>query len=277
MAIIRSRSVLIIDAVKRDNPGLEHLDRSNTWVYRFREELDGRMSCLIHGRYGMGAYGRLRVKYNKLDVDVMTKECDKGIPLSAAMSTVGVLATINELFGFALKYDEIIDHRIEGGVIILEPKANSSLYRGRTEFQFVSPGPSLAGIITDREMDISAMDTYGLSTQLVGSVLTMGHDYTEFLPELSALAVNDVIDQAAATLLSPKLKTIDGVSWGVSTGAQWTLVDARVVYNGNTADATNPMVSKKFDKVLILQLPTGVGFSDAAIVFHYNTYSTIWS
>ena len=280
MALIRNRSVLIIDAIIRDNPELSHLNRSNVWVYRFREEEEGKASALVHGRYGMGAYGRTRVKYNKFDVDVMSKECNKRLPRTAAMSTVGVLATINELFGFALKYDEIVDHRIVNGLVILEPKSSSPLWRGRTEFYFYDPGPALGGIITDREADISAVDKYDVATAFPGSMLSMGHDYTELRSTLSAFIVDAVIDQSTADDLSVKLKGIDGVSWGFLPDTAYSLAGARVVFNGLVSEApasASDMISSKFDNVLVLELSGNVNLSATPVVFHYNNYTTIWS
>lgn len=280
MALIRNRSVLVIDAIIRDNPELSHLDRSNVWVYRFREEEEGKASALIHGRYGMGAYGRTRVKYNKLDVDIMTQECNKQLPRTAAMSTVGVLATINELFGFALKYDEIIDHRIVDGLIILEPKSSSPLWRGRTEFYFFDPGPGLGTIITDREADLSAMDKYVVASETPGSILSMSHDYTELRAELGVFVVDAIISQSVATDLSVKLKAVDGVSWGFLPNTLCSLANARVIHNGSVASApveAVDMVSSKFDNALILELSGTVGLSATPVVFHYNHFSTIWS
>lgn len=280
MALIRNRSVLVIDAIIRDNPELSHLNRSNVWVYRFREEEEGKASALVHGRYGMGAYGRMRVKYNKLDVDVMTLECNKTLPRTAAMSTVGVLATINELFGFALKYDEVFDHPIVDGLIILEPKPSSALWRGRTEFYFYDPGPGLGTIITDREMDLSAMDKYGVALAFPGSMLSMGHDYTELRAELSVFNSDAIISQAVATDLSVRLKAVDGVSWGFLPNTSYSLAGARVIYNGPVSGVPPvalDMVASKFDCVLVLELSGDVGLSATPVVFHYNNYLTTWS
>jgi len=280
MALIRNRNVLVIDAIIRDNPELSHLDRSNVWVYRFREEEEGKASALVHGRYGMGAYGRTRVKYNKLDVDIMTAECNKKLPRTAAMSTVGVLATINELFGFALKYDEIVDHPIVDGLIILEPKSSSPLWRGRTEFYFFDPGPALGTLITDREIDLSEMDKYGISLAFPGSILSMGHDYTELRAELSVFNPDAIISQSVATDLSVKLRAIDGVSWGFLPDTLYSLAGAKVIHNGPVSEVPPvavDMVASKFDRVLVLELSGNVGLSATPVVFHYNNYLTTWS
>ena len=284
MALIRSRDALVHEAIRVDNPNLTIVpDFTNCWVYDYQNEDDGRVSCYVHGKHGTGLRGRMRVKYNKYDVDVMTINVNKVIPKSAAMTTTGALHAINLLYGFALRFDEVIDHPIVNDVIILEPTERSLLWRGRTEFYQKEPPPTLASMITARDLDISGVDEFGMSIALVGSVLSMRHDYTAVKESLKPLAANVVLDTAAASALVTALRSVDGVSWGFVADSLWTLCGATVAYNGAAADVNMPEIADifrpDFDRVLVLTPVANeqTRFAPTPIVFHYNEYSIVRS
>lgn len=284
MALIRSRDALVHEAIRVDNPQLTTLpDFTNCWVYDYQNEEDGRVSCYVHGKHGTGLRGRLRVKYNKYDVDIMTINVNKVIPKSAAMTTVGALHAINLLYGFALRFDEVIDHPIVNDVIILEPTEKSLLWRGRTEFYQKEPPPTLASMISARELDISAVDEFGMSIALVGSVMSMRHDYTAVKDVLSQVTAGTVLDTDAASSLVTALRSVDGVSWGFVPDSLWTLCGATVAYNGPVADVNMPEIADifqtGFDRVLVLNPIANetTKFAPTPIVFHYNEYSIVRS
>lgn len=284
MALIRSRDALVHEAIRVDNPNLTIVpDFTNCWVYDYQNEDDGRVSCYVHGKHGTGLRGRLRVKYNKYDVDVMTINVNKVVPKSAAMTTTGALHAINLLYGFALRFDEVIDHPIVNDVIILEPTEKSLLWRGRTEFYQKEPPPTLASMITARDLDISGVDEFGMSIALVGSVMSMRHDYTAVKESLKPLAAGTVLDTAAASALVTALRSVDGVSWGFVADSLWTLCGATVAYNGDVADVNMPEIADifrpDFDRVLVLTPVANehTRFAPTPITFHYNEYSIVRS
>lgn len=284
MALIRSRDALVHEAIRVDNPNLSIVpDFTNCWVYDYRNEDDGRVSCYVHGKHGTGLRGRLRVKYNKYDVDVMTINVNKVIPKSSAMTTVGALHAINLLYGFALRFDEVIDHPIVDDVIILEPTEKSLLWRGRTEFYQKEPPPTLASMVTARDLDISAVDEFGMSRALVGSVMSMRHDYTASKEVLKTYVGGTVLDSAQASTLVTALRAVDGVSWGFVDNSLWTLSGATVAYNGPLADVNMPEIKdifrSGFDRVLVLNPIANevTKFAPTPIVFHYNEYSIVRS
>lgn len=279
MAAVQKRELLVLEAIKADNPGIEGLNISNTWVYDYQQEGNGKVSCFIHGRYGTGMRDRLRVTYNKLDVEVMTRECSKTIPRSAAMSTAGVLAVINDRYGFAMRFDEIEDLPIVNGVIRLEPKPESKLWQGSTAFSFYDPPPKLSDAIIEREYELE-VDKFGISIQTYGGLLSYGHDYTKVGGVLDALTQDQVISQATATSLSAALKSVDGVSWGFIPQTKWSLADATVAYVGPTANApveSHDVVNTGYTDVVILLPADGVELSVQPIPFHYNTYTIVRS
>ncbi len=284
MALIRSRDALVHEAIRVDNPQLTIVpDFTNCWVYDYQHEDDGRVSCFVHGKHGTGLRGRTRVKYNKYDVDVMTINVNKVIPKSSAMTTSGALHAINLLYGFGLRFDEVIDHPIVNDVIIIEPTELSLLWRGRTEFYQKEPPPTLAGMVTARDLDISAVDEYGMSLALVGSVMSMRHDYTAAKEVLKPLVAGTVLDTVAADALVTALRAVDGVSWGFVPDSLWTLCGATVAYNGPLADVNMPDIADifqtGFDRVLVLTpiADEVTRFAPTPIVFHYNEYSIVRS
>lgn len=284
MALIRSRDALVHEAIRVDNPQLTIVpDFTNCWVYDYQNEDDGRVSCYVHGKHGTGLRGRTRVKYNKYDVDVMTINVNKVIPKSSAMTATGALHAINLLYGFALRFDEVIDHPIVDDVIILEPTEKSLLWRGRTEFYQKEPPPTLASMITARDLDISAVDEFGMSLALVGSVMSMRHDYTAAKEVLKPLTQGTVLDTSAASALVTALRAVDGVSWGFVADSLWSLCGATVAYNGALADVNMPEIADifqtGFDRVLVLNpiADENTRFAPTPIVFHYNEYSIVRS
>lgn len=278
MAIVRNRAELVLAAAMRENPELAgQLTISNCFVYKYGAFSPTKGSCTIKGRYGLGIRSKVSVKYTKLDLVTMLIGLVPTVNVSGAASTVALLPAINARYGFDLKPEEIVDRPLEedGTKAVIEVLPTCSLYKGTVTFA-VGPQPvSLDTLVVERSVDIK-IDVWPSGDRINGSTLSLGHDYTAVAMQLGSIS-GDVLADADATALAGWLKSIDNVPWTATANSAYSLMGAKVVYNGRSAAVPvelSPAAKVLFSDVLIIEPSKDLNTNMAAtpVAFHYNVF-----
>lgn len=283
MPLIRSKSRLIIEAVATDNPDLPFVPTlDNCYVYGLQTNKAKKSTVTIQGRFGTGYRGKHVVQFNKLDVAILTLNCDRDVINNGGHSTLAYLEEINRRYGFDLKPTEVQDIPVmnSGTICRLTVQPEALMFTGTVDFLIKQALPELPQLITNRDID-PVFNPNGIGLSISGSMLTRGHDYSEVEPVLTP--ITGVLDAATATTLSTALKSVDTVPWGIVAGTLYSLVDATVQYNGPVVGVPTELQLGKlvipgYDNVLVLT-PSAVdtGLTATPIVIHYNIYTTIRS
>jgi hypothetical protein len=281
MALIRSISALVLDAIAKDNPDLPikpTLD--NCTPYAFATNEARRSQCLVKGRFGSGLRGKTRVWFHKLDVDVLTKLIDRSVPKVAGTTTLAYLPAINRMYGFDLKPSEIVDYPVinNGKTVRLTVQPENIVFCGTVDLTIRESYPTLVDLITVKDIE-PAFNPLGFGETIPAVVLTYAHDYSAVGGLLAPLTVG-VLDTATSTALATGLKTVDTVPWGLVPDTLYSLADAEVLYNGpsaNVPEAWRPYTSTRYDYVLLIQPVNSVGLSDFPLIINYNVYSELRS
>lgn len=278
MAIVRNRAELVLAAAMRENPKLAGmLSYSNCYVYKYGAASPTKGSCVIKGRYNLGIRSKVSVKYTKLDLPTMLKGIAPVVNVSGANTTVEVLPAINARYGFDLKPEEIVDRPLdsEGTVALIEVLPTCSLYKGVVSFT-VNPAPvSLESLVVERSVDIQ-IDVWPSDTRMNGSTLSLGHDYTAVAGQLGSIVAGVLADDTATTLAG-WLKSIDSVPWTATANSAYSLMSAKVVFNGLSSEVPvelSPAAKVLFSNVLIVEPSKDLNTNMEAtpVAFHYNVF-----
>lgn len=279
MSLIARKASLIIDSVARENPSLPIVPTvHNCWVWHFRYEDDENGWCYIRGRAGSGLTGKRLVKYRKLDIAVLLQGCSLMLPRQGN-GVSSYLASINAMFGLDLTTDDIIESAIPEGAtyFTLELKSNHTLYRGKVDFAIGIHTDKLGSVILARDLEVP-IDTYNAILAMPGSLLTLGHDYSDIGNALTAYGPSYYLTDTRSVVMAQLLNSVDKVPWSSVENTMYSLFGSTVIYNGNTKDVTDPrysdVVNTTYDKVMVIEPMTGATlFGPHPIVFHYNLYA----
>ena len=284
MPLIRSKSKLVLASVLADNPSLPWVPTlDNTTVYGFKYYNRTKSTCILKGLYGKGYSGKHQVRFNKLSVVTLTKNCNLTlVKKSGVTSTLGYLDEINKRFGFDLKATEVVDYPLlqSGTVCRLAIQPESVIFCDTIDLKLIDALPKLSDLISTHDLSAN-MNVYQQGTLVSATMLTKGHDYSALGNDLIKLNAG-TLDDTTAIALATALKTIDTVPWGLVVDTQYSLIGAVVQYNGLVATVPDELqvadiISPKFVYVLIVQ-PTGnTGLTTAPLVIHYNDYLDIRS
>lgn len=277
MPLIRSVSALVIESINKENPNLPvPLERGNCYLYNYQyiDELTSR--CIVKGRYGTGIGGRSWVTYNKLDVAVLTKNCERDVIDNSGKTTLDYLHVINFRYGFNLEPGDIKDLPVLNKVCTLELQPECTVFCGRVDFKVVKPLPDIGQIISAREYD-TQLNKYPANGLLHAFILTMCHDYSA-IGETLYTQPTGVLDVDDATALATELKSVDGVPWGLVADTKYSLVNAEVTYNGTVTDypesaLKTDVVRDRYEHVMVVAPVSGsTGLTEQPLVIHYNLY-----
>ena len=278
MALIRNRADLILSAAMRDNPTIQQtLQYGNCYVYGYGSFSSQKGFCTIKGRYGMGARGKVRCKYRKLDIAVLLQGIDAWVYFTGAVSTAQLLPAINARFGLDLVVGDIVNHILTdaGKKAILEIASASTLYRGTVTINVGNSLPILDAIVTDRSLD-PQLSYWPLQEQITGAYLSIGHDYTQVGLQLLATESGPMSDEVSVRNAS-LLSSVDGTPWVSVSGASYSLKNADVRYNGPASGAPAefaPLLKGLFSHVLILVVDRNhnTNMNTTPLAFHYNIF-----
>lgn len=277
MPLIRSKSALIIDSINAENPDLPtRLVPGNCYLYNFQYVDATRARCIVKGRWGSGLGGRTWVTYNKLDVDLLTKNCERDVVNNSGRSTLDYLPVINFRYGFDLEPGDVKDHSIVNNTCILEIQPESTTFCGRVEFKVVAPKPDIGQVISTKEMTVN-IAKYPAGGLLNGFVLTVAHDYSMIGEALYTQPSGVLVDEDAIALAG-ELKSVDGVPWGIVADTQYSLIGSEIQYNGTVSempesDFKTDVVRNRYEHVMLLKpVPTTTGLTAQPLVIHYNLY-----
>lgn len=277
MPLIRSKSALIIESINAENPKLpKPLTLSNCYLYNFQYIDATKARCIVKGRYGSGIGGNTWVTYNKLDVDVLTKNCERDVVENSGNSTLDYLPVINFRYGFDLEPGDVKDHSVVNKTCILELQPESTTFCGRVEFKIVAPRPDIGQVISSKEMTVN-FAKYPTGDLLNGFVLTVAHDYS-MIGEALYTQPSGVLADADAIALANELKSVDGVPWGIVADTLYSLIGSEILYNGTVVDYPDSefkqdVVRDRFEHVMIIKpVPTTTGLTAQPLVIHYNLY-----
>lgn len=281
MALIRSISALVVDAIAKDNPDLPFKPTlDNCTPYAFATNEARRSQCLVKGRFGSGFCGKTRVWFHKLDVAILTKLIDRSVPKAAGTTTLAYLPAINRQYGFDLKPGDIVDYPVinNGKTVRLTVQPESIIFCGTVDLTIRESYPTLVDLITVKDItpDINPL---GFGAEIPSAVLTFAHDYSAVSSTLVPLSVS-TLDTATATTLATSLKSVDTVPWGFVPDTLYSLADAEVLYNGPRAtvpDEWRPYVTSRYDYVLVIKPVNSVGLTDFPLIINYNVYSELRS
>lgn len=280
MPLIRSKSKLVLTSVLADNLELPWVPTlENTAVYGFRYYNRTKSTCMLKGLYGKGYSGKHTVRFNKLSVITLTKNCDLTlIKRPGVTSTLGYLDEINKRFGFDLSPTEVVDYPIlaSGTVCRLSIQPESVIFCDSIDLQLIDALPKLSDLISTYDLE-PELNIYQQGLVPSAVALTRGHDYSELGNSLVALQSGVLADDAAITLAT-QLKTVDTVPWGLVADTQYSLIGSTVLYNGLVVAIPNDvpgkdLVSPKFVYVLIVQPIGDTGLTASPLIVHYNVYS----
>lgn len=276
MALIRNRADLILAAAMIDNPTFPAaLNYSNCYVYKYGSYSSKKGFCFIKGRYGKGIRGKLRVRYAKLDIDVLLREVERKVYFSGAATVVDLLPSINARFGFDLTPTDVVVKPVapDGKSVVLEIASASTLYRGTVTLSIAPAHANLELLVTERQLD-PTMSYWPLVERQNGNFLSIGHDYTEVGDQLSGYSSGVLTDPVGLAVL---LNRVDNVPWSSVPSTIYSLSQANVLYNGSSAalpTELSPLLRALFDSVLVLEInqTTNTGLSSTPIAFHYNVF-----
>lgn len=280
MALVRSVSALVIEAIAKDNPDLPYVPTINNCIaYDFSYIDSVKATCQIKAVFGTGLRGRHRVRYNKLDVDILTQAVNRELPRIVGTSTLAYLDVINDRYGLDLKPEEVINLPVldSGNTCRLTIRPESLIFCGTVDLQIRTPLPGIGDAIAQRQLE-PVFNTWNVGVEIPGFLLTRGHDYSAIANTLSSLQTG-TLDGQTTTTLATALRTIDTVPWGVVPDTLYSLSNADVIYNGPVADmpalyAINN--SERYENVLVL-MPAGDTGLTAPLVINYNIYSDLRS
>lgn len=277
MPLIRSKSALIIDSINAENPDLPtKLAPSNCYLYNFQYVDATKARCIVKGRWGSGIGGRTWVTYNKLDVDLLTKNCERDVVDNSGRSTLDYLHVINFRYGFDLLPGDIKDHSVVNKTCILELQPESTTFCGRVEFKVVAPQPDIGQVISTKEMTVN-IDKYPAGGLMNGFVLTMSHDYS-MIGETLYTQPSGVLVEADAIALAEELKRVDGVPWGIVADTLYSLIGAEITYNGTVTDCPasefkTDVIRNRYEHVMLIKpVATTTSLTEQPLVIHYNLY-----
>lgn len=280
MALIRSISALVVDAIAKDNPTLPFKPTlDNCTPYAFATNEARRSQCLVKGRFGSGFCGKVRVWFHKLDVDILTKLIDRSVPKAAGTTTLAYLPAINRQYGLDLKPGDVVDYPVinNGKTVRLTVQPENVIFCGTVDLTIRESYPTLVDLITVKDV-APDMNPLGFGAEIPAAVLTYAHDYSAISSVLSPLS--GVLDTETATSLAISLKTVDTVPWGFVPDTLYNLVGAEVLYNGPIATAPEEWrqyITARYDYVLLLKPNNSVGLSDFPLIINYNVYSELRS
>lgn len=277
MPLIRSKSALIVDSINTENPGLPvRLTLGNCYLYNYQYIDATKARCMVKGRWGSGLGGRQWVTYNKLDVDLLTKNCKRDVVDNSGKTTLDYLHVINFRYGFDLEPGDIKDLSVVNKTCVLEIQPESTTFCGRVEFKVIAPQPDIGQVISTKEMTMST-DKYPAGGLLNGFVLTVSHDYSMVGEALYTQPSGILVDSDAIALASV-LKSVDGVPWGIVADTKYSLIGSEILYNGTVADYPESefktdVVRDRYEHVMIIKpVPTTTGLTAQPLVIHYNLY-----
>lgn len=278
MAIVRNRAELVLAAAMRENPNLAGmLSYSNCYVYKYGAASASKGSCVIKGRYNLGVRSKVTARYIKLDLPTMLKGIPAVVNVSGAETTVALLPALNARYGFDLKPNEIVDRPLDsnGTVAVIEVLPTCSLYKGTVSFT-VNPAPvSLESLVIERSVDVQ-LDIWPSGTKMNGSTLSLGHDYTATARQLGSIPPGPITDEMA-TALAGWLKPIDNIPWTATANSAYSLMGAKVVFNGLSSEVPvelSPAAKVLFSNVLIVEPSKDLNTNMEAtpVAFHYNVF-----
>lgn len=280
MALVRSVSALVIEAIAKDNPDLPYVPTVNNCIaYDFSYIDSVKATCQIKAVFGTGLRGRHRVRYNKLDVDILTQAVNRELPRTVGTNTLSYLGIINSRYGLNLKPEEVINLPVmdSGNTCRLTIRPESLIFCGTVDLQIRTPLPGISEAILQRQLD-PVFNTWNIGAEIPGFLLTRGHDYSAVAGILTTLS-SGTLDSQTTSTLATALKSVDTVPWGVVPDTLYSLSNADVIYNGAVADmpalyAINN--SGRYENVLVL-MPDGETGLTAPLVINYNIYSDLRS
>ena len=280
MALIRSVSALVIEAIAKDNPDLPYVPTVyNCIAYDIRYIDAVKATAMIKAVFGTGLRGRHQVRYNKLDVDILTQQVDRELPRTLGTNTLSYLNIINDRYGLNLNPNEVINLPLldSGNTCRLTIRPESVVFCGTVDLPIRTPLPSLGDAIAQRQLE-PAFNTWSVGSELPGFLLTRGHDYSD-VSSVLARVVTGVIDEQTAIALATALTSVDTVPWGIVPDTTYSLNGATVVYNGpvdGMPEAYNVNNSERYDNVLVVMSTGETGLS-APLVVNYNIYTDLRS
>lgn len=283
--------------INRDNPGLVlTLTPENVTVTGVTALTSGERntSALVTGTKYSGYRGSNTVKYNRIDLEVLTKNVMFSVSVSpeTPRDLNSILPFVNAKLGIFLEPGDYVNGPLtpnqesllfEG---VFNIAANHPIYRGALRVVVQGYTVSLEDLVRVREANPLKDQSPHVTGRFNASILTFGHDYTNlqnlwvgWVPGTFVPGVN--LTELNAKNLASALSAIDGLPWTfANTNREFNLRAAQVLYDGPpipqwAGSEANPEPNYTYDRVLIIQpnatfcsnLAVGKGWG---IMLHYD-------